>query len=106
MGAENSTWGQERIANELKLKLGIRVSPRTVGKYLLTGQPGRTPDPEQRWLTFVHNHAKSDRGLRLLRGGNGYLPHPLYIRDPGIGDPNTLRRGDRRLAGVPTHRCS
>src|SRR5207249_1662274 len=30
MAAENPTWGEERIANELKLKLGIRVSPRTV----------------------------------------------------------------------------
>jgi putative transposase len=58
MGAENSTWGQERIANELKLKLGIRVSPRTVGKYLRRGRPERTPDPEQGWLAFVHNHAK------------------------------------------------
>ena len=57
MAAENPTWGEERIANELKLKLGIRVSPRTVGKYLHAG-PVRTPDPKQRWLTFVHNHAK------------------------------------------------
>ena len=34
MAAENPTWGEEHIANELKLKLGIRVSPRTVRKYL------------------------------------------------------------------------
>jgi len=39
------------------LKFGIRVSPRTVEKYLRDG-PVRTPDPKQRWLTFVHNHAK------------------------------------------------
>ena len=58
MAAENPTWGEERIANELKLKLGIRVSPRTVEKYLRDGGPARTPDPKQRWLTFVHNHAK------------------------------------------------
>ena len=32
MTAESTTWGQERIANELQLKLGIRVSPRTVAK--------------------------------------------------------------------------
>ena len=57
MAAENPTWGEERIANELKLKFGIRVSPRTVEKYLRDG-PVRTPDPKQRWLTFVHNHAK------------------------------------------------
>ena len=58
MAADNVSWGEERIANELKLKLGIRVSPRTVGKYLRNGRPARTPDPQQRWLTFVHNHAK------------------------------------------------
>jgi hypothetical protein len=34
MAVQNVTWGEERIADELKLKLGIRVSPRTVGKYL------------------------------------------------------------------------
>ncbi len=58
MAAENSTWGEERIANELKLKLGIRVSPRTVGKYLAQG-PRRIPDPGQRWLAFVRNHARA-----------------------------------------------
>src|ERR1035438_4313731 len=56
-GEENLTWGEERIANELKPKLGIRVSPRTVGKYLKERGPRREPDPKQRWLTFVHNHA-------------------------------------------------
>lgn len=58
MAKENPTWGQEHIANELKLKLGIRVSPRTVGKYLAQG-PTRSPDPRQRWLTFVRNHAQA-----------------------------------------------
>src|SRR5260370_1886970 len=51
MAAENPIWGEERIANELKMKLGIRVSPRTVGKYLNNGGPRREPDPKQRWLT-------------------------------------------------------
>jgi hypothetical protein len=30
MAVENTTWGEERIADELQLKLEIRVSPRTV----------------------------------------------------------------------------
>jgi hypothetical protein len=30
MAQDNPTWGQERIANELLLKLGLRVSPSTV----------------------------------------------------------------------------
>ena len=33
MTKENSTWGQERVADELSLKLGILVSPRTVRAY-------------------------------------------------------------------------
>jgi Homeodomain-like domain len=32
MARDNPSWGQERIANELLLKLGLRVSPRTVRK--------------------------------------------------------------------------
>ena len=32
MAADNPTWGEGRIANELTLKLGIRVSPRTAQK--------------------------------------------------------------------------
>jgi hypothetical protein len=58
MAAENPTWGEEHIANELKLKLGVRVSPGTVRKYLANYR-GRTPDPSQRWLTFVHNQAQA-----------------------------------------------
>jgi putative transposase len=34
MARDNLTWDQRRIANELWLKLGLRVSPRTVRKYL------------------------------------------------------------------------
>jgi hypothetical protein len=34
MAAENPTWGEGRIADELLLKLQIRVSPRTIGKYV------------------------------------------------------------------------
>ena len=34
MAQDNPTWGQERIANELLLKLGLRVSPRTVRTYM------------------------------------------------------------------------
>jgi putative transposase len=34
MAQENLLWGEERIASELLVKLGIRVSPRTVRKYM------------------------------------------------------------------------
>lgn len=58
MTAENPLWGEERIANELLLKLGIRVSPRTVGKYMPKRVPGQ-PRGDQRWSTFLKNHAKA-----------------------------------------------
>ena len=40
MSRDNLLWGEERIANELLIKLGIRVSPRTVRKYMRR-KPGR-----------------------------------------------------------------
>lgn len=59
MARENPTWGEERIADELLLKLGIRVSARTVRRYMpLDNGPGRRV-PSQRWMTFVRNHAQA-----------------------------------------------
>jgi putative transposase len=54
--AENPLWGEERIANELLLKLGIRISPRTVSKYL-PKRPRGQPRGNLRWSTFLKNHA-------------------------------------------------
>jgi transposase InsO family protein len=57
MDRENPTWGEERIGNELLLKLNIRVSPRTVAKYLTRDRPRGVSN--QRWKTFIGNHAKA-----------------------------------------------
>src|ERR1700757_4532359 len=61
MVQENPTWGEERIAAELSVKLGILVSPRTVRAYW-----PRESDPRsgrrtssQHWRTFVRNHAQA-----------------------------------------------
>src|SRR6266852_1026559 len=61
MVRENPTWGEERVAAEVSVKLRILVSPRTVRSYW-PSQPsprgaGRTSS--QDWRTFVHNHAES-----------------------------------------------
>jgi transposase InsO family protein len=58
MAAANRTWGEERIANELLVKLGIRVSPRTVRRYM-PSRPRRPKPGTQAWSTFVRNHAQS-----------------------------------------------
>ena len=60
MARENPSWGEERIANELLLKLGLCVSPRTIRKYLPklpAAPPGRSRG-DQRWATFLKNHAR------------------------------------------------
>jgi transposase InsO family protein len=58
MARANRSWGEERIASELLLKLGIRVSPRTVRRYMPAVGAPRGGAPSQPWSTFVRNHAR------------------------------------------------
>jgi putative transposase len=76
MAAANCTWGEERIASELLVKLGIRVSPRTVRRYMPSGSGSTRGRGSQAWRAFVRNHACSvlacdffvtvTAGLRIL----------------------------------------
>ena len=62
MARHNPTWGEERIAGELRLKLGIRVSPRTVRRYMghkWGGGGDYSHATGQRWATFVRTHAQA-----------------------------------------------
>src|ERR1700736_2590615 len=56
MATANRTWDEERIATELLLKLGIRISPRTVRRYM-PPRPSRGRAGTQAWSTFIRNHA-------------------------------------------------
>ena len=58
MALNNPTWGEERIADELLQKIGIRISPRTVRQHI-PETPKRPTDPKQLWMTFARNHAKA-----------------------------------------------
>jgi hypothetical protein len=51
MACDNRLWGAERIRGGL-LKLGIRVSKRTIQKYMR--QPRARPS-SQTWSAFLHN---------------------------------------------------
>jgi hypothetical protein len=59
MVKENITWEEERIADELSLKLGIYVSPRTVREYWPkdSRDRGGRRTSSQHCKTFVKNHA-------------------------------------------------
>jgi putative transposase len=54
MASTNRLWGAERIRGEL-LKLDIRVSKRTIQKYMRHPRPKRARG--QNWKTFLRNHA-------------------------------------------------
>jgi putative transposase len=54
----NQTWGEERIAAELQVKLGITLSPRTIRRYMRRPLPFRSGTRPPAWRTFVRNHAR------------------------------------------------
>ena len=58
MARANRTWGEERIAAELLLKLGISLSARTVRRYMRRPRSAHPGSGTQAWTTFVRNHAR------------------------------------------------
>jgi hypothetical protein len=52
---DNMLWGAERIRGEL-LKLGIRVSKRTLRRYMRDVRP--PGERGQTWSTFISNHSR------------------------------------------------
>jgi len=54
ISADHPEWGEDKIAEELAVKLGVRHSSRTIRKYMVRrGEPRGT----QTWKTFIKNHA-------------------------------------------------
>ena len=49
---ENPDWGEDQIALELRLKLGVEHSPSTIRRYMVHG--GRPP--KSTWRTFLSSH--------------------------------------------------
>jgi transposase InsO family protein len=57
MAVANRMWGEERIAAELRLKLGLTLSPRTVRRYMPRHPRMRGGRSTQSWAAFLRNHA-------------------------------------------------
>jgi len=74
MAAHNQLWGAERIRGEL-LKLDIRVSKRTIQKYMRQGRPKRARG--QTWKTFLCNHAAEIWACDFLQVTDLYF-RPLF----------------------------
>jgi hypothetical protein len=116
MAARNRLWGAERIRGEL-LKIGVRVSKRTIQKYM---RSCRRKPGGQTWSMFIKNHAQDilvlrfrpelrppfPPGLPLLRRPPRLptgRPHGHYTRSvPGLDRPaDPQRHHGRRRAEVP-----
>lgn len=60
MAGENPNWSAGRIARELRTKLGLRVDTNTLRRYMPQSPIRRGgPRGDQRWSTFIRNHAKT-----------------------------------------------
>jgi putative transposase len=55
ISSDHPEWGEDRIAEELEIKLGVKHSTSTIRKYMVDR---RKPRGGQTWRTFVKNHAK------------------------------------------------
>ena len=79
MAIENPLWGQERIADELLLKLGIRISPANGWQVHTKTRTGAAP-----WRSaLVDVPAQPREGypcLRLLHCCHCYFPDALRVR--------------------------
>ena len=77
MAKDNVLWGAEKIRGEL-LKLDIRVSKRTIQKYM-RGSRGFDPQPKgQKWETFLANHADEIWACDFLQV-HDFLFRPIFL---------------------------
>ena len=74
MAVSNAQWGAERIRGEL-LKLGIRVSKRTIQKYMKLVRP--RGGSGQTWETFVRNHTNEIWACDFLQLYDAWF-RPIY----------------------------
>lgn len=76
MAMENHLWGAERIRGEL-LKLGVKVSKRTIQKYTLKERRRRSG---QTWSTFLKNHFKDIWACDFTVVNDLLFHHCMYSR--------------------------
>src|SRR5688572_4334932 len=78
MARANRSWGEERIASELLPKLGSRVSPRTVRRYMPRGGPPRRGTGSQTWRAYMRNDASAVVACAFLVASSGTF-RVLYV---------------------------
>src|SRR5262249_55448543 len=91
MATNNPTWGEERIADELLLKIGVQISPRTIRRYIPKPcrpqkfRPTRIPFPQRVCAILSHVASFSRLSvpqqyfLRLCGCASLRVPRPTNI---------------------------
>jgi len=63
ISGQHPEWGEDRIAEELAIKLGVKHSTSTIRRYMV--RP-RGPRGGQTWRTFIKNHASQVFAIDFL----------------------------------------
>ena len=63
ISSDQPGWGEDRIAEELAIKLGVRHSTSTIRRYMVRR---REPTGGQTWRTFIKNHASQTFAVDFL----------------------------------------
>ena len=110
MARKNPWRGEERIKNQLLLKLGLRVSARTVRKYLpkLPAAPAGKPRCDQRWSTFLKNHAQAIVACDfcVVASATFQLFYVLAVKEHAPPDLFTLTRPRIQPPPGPSSNCA
>ncbi len=78
MTVSNPTWGEERIANELLLKVGIQISPRSVSS-IYAGHTEASGSPISTLDDVRAKSRQSHPRLRFLHRSDGNIPACVYV---------------------------
>jgi transposase InsO family protein len=70
ISADHPEWGEDKIAEELAVKLGVRHSTSTIRKYMVRR---REPRGGQTWKTFVKNHAEQIFAVDFLTQATAFF---------------------------------
>ncbi len=54
MSADNLSWGEDKIDEELRVKFGVSHSTSTIRRYMVRRRPR---SDGQKWRTFIKNHS-------------------------------------------------
>lgn len=93
-------WGEDRIAEEMALDLGVRHAASTIRRYMVSR---RGPRGTQTWRTFVRNHAAQMFACDFLTQYTALFA-VVCTRCPFLGASRTTTAGQPSRRRAPTSR--